>query len=361
MINSLLRALIALFLPALVVNSAMGQTSPTAEEILAAWMSSQHANAESEAFRHWDSEGEIPGNCAVCHSSTGFVDYVSAPQSKPALLDHPVPTGTTVECATCHNPASEALKDVIFPGGTTIDMSSGTPVCAVCHQGRTSKGDVDKVVADIGEDDVSDQLAFVNIHYSAAATTQQGSAVGGGYEYEGLSYAGPFGHVPGFSSCASCHDAHATVVKLENCSTCHAGVTDFQAIRTTPLDILADGNTGMGIAGVIDQLHDRLEAAILTYARENVGTAIVYSKSAYPYFFNDTNGNGTADADEATFPNRYQSWTPRLLKAAYNYQFVAKDGGAFAHNPHYAIQLLIDSTADLAEVAEVESAAVVRP
>ncbi|MBU1304878.1 MAG: polyheme membrane-associated cytochrome C, partial [Alphaproteobacteria bacterium] len=264
MINSLLRTLIALCLPALVVSSAMGQTSPTAEEILAAWMSSQHANAESEAFRHWDSEGEIPGNCAVCHSSAGFVDYVSAPQSKPAQIDHPVPIGTTVECATCHNPASEALKEVIFPGDTNIDMSSGTPVCAVCHQGRASRFDVDMVVADIGEDDVSDQLAFVNIHYSAAATTQQGSAVGGGYEYEGLSYAGPFGHVPGFSSCASCHDAHATVVKLENCTTCHAGVTDFRAIRTTPLDILADGNTGMGIAGVIDQLHDRLEAAILT-------------------------------------------------------------------------------------------------
>ena len=52
----------------------------------------------------------------------------------------------------------------------------------------------------------------------------------------------------------------------------------------------------------------------------------------YPYFFNDNNGNGEADKDEAKFPNRYKSWTPRLMKAAYNYQFVTKDPGAFAHN-----------------------------
>ena len=49
------------------------------------------------------------------------------------------------------------------------------------------------------------------------------------------------------------------------------------------------------------------------------------------------NGDGKADKDEAKYPNRYKAWTPRLLRAAYNYQFVTKDPGAFAHNPTYAI------------------------
>jgi len=61
------------------------------------------------------------------------------------------------------------------------------------------------------------------------------------------------------------------------------------------------------------------------------------------------------------FPNRYQSWTPRLLKAAYNYQFVAKDSGAFAHNPHYVIQLMIDSIESLSVVSEIETTGFQRP
>ena len=91
------------------------------------------------------------------------------------------------------------------------------------------------------------------------------------------------------------------------------------------------------------------------------GKPIVYDAEAYPYFFVDTNGNGTADKDEAKFPNRYKNWTPRLMKAAYNYQFVTKDPAAFAHNPIYAIQLLHNSLADLGAKVKVDLAKATRP
>ncbi len=42
------------------------------------------------------------------------------------------------------------------------------------------------------------------------------------------------------------------------------------------------------------------------------------------------------------------------MKAAYNYQFVTKDPGAFAHNPAYAAQLLHDSIADLGTRVSVD-------
>ena len=45
--------------------------------------------------------------------------------------------------------------------------------------------------------------------------------------------------------------------------------------------------------------------------------------------------------------NQYNAWTPRLLRAAYNYQYVAKDPGAFAHNGTYILQALYDSLDDL--------------
>ena len=50
-----------------------------------------------------------------------------------------------------------------------------------------------------------------------------------------------------------------------------------------------------------------------------------------------------------------------LLQAAYNYQFVGKDHGAYAHNPHYATQLLIDSMEDLATMADIDTSGLMRP
>ena len=49
------------------------------------------------------------------------------------------------------------------------------------------------------------------------------------------------------------------------------------------------------------------------------------------------------------------------MRAAYNYQFVLKDPGAFAHNGNYAAQLLIDSLADLGAKVKVDIASAKRP
>ena len=54
----------------------------------------------------------------------------------------------------------------------------------------------------------------------------------------------------------------------------------------------------------------------------------------------DNDCNGTADDGEVSYPNKYVGWTPRLLKAAFNYQYSVKDPGAFAHNAKYVIELL---------------------
>src|SRR4030042_830485 len=88
--------------------------------------------------------------------------------------------------------------------------------------------------------------------------------------------------------------------------------------------------------------------AVQSYGKEVAGAPVAYDPAAYPYFLNDTNDNGTVDAEEASAESAgYASWTGRLLKAAYNYQLSVKDPGAFAHNAKYIIELLYDSTADL--------------
>ena len=94
-------------------------------------------------------------------------------------------------------------------------------------------------------------------------------------------------------------------------------------------------------------MRDDLYVAMQAYATESVGTGVVYDSHSHPYFFIDTNGNGEVDADEVNSGNRYNTWTPRLLRAAYNYQYVQKDPGAFTHNAPYILQVLYDSIEDI--------------
>jgi hypothetical protein len=92
-------------------------------------------------------------------------------------------------------------------------------------------------------------------------------------------------------------------------------------------------------------MREALLAAMQEYATSTTGTeAIAYNSQSYPYFFIDTNSNGEVDESEA---DRYASWTPSLLKAAYNYQYSNKDPGAFAHNGPYILQILYDSLEDV--------------
>jgi hypothetical protein len=109
------------------------------------------------------------------------------------------------------------------------------------------------------------------------------------------------------------------------------------------IDYNGNGDVEEPIRDEIFALEDALLVAIQAYATDTVGTDIAYDSHAYPYWFIDTNGNGTADPDEVNGDNRYATWTPTLLRAAYNYQYIQKDPGVFAHNPDYALQVLYDS------------------
>jgi len=100
-------------------------------------------------------------------------------------------------------------------------------------------------------------------------------------------------------------------------------------------------------SATISALADDLYEAIQTNAAAN-STAIIYESLTYPYFFKDTNANGDVDEGEASYSNQYKgAWTPSLLKAAYNYQLVLKDPGAYAHNSRYIKELIAASIADL--------------
>lgn len=359
---AVMTALLAMLVAAGVASAAPPQqdepAAPVDVPFLDAWLSSAHADAASESFTHWneDDPAQIPETCAKCHSSTGFQDYLGADGSEANKVDAPHPVGSVVDCVACHNSATVNKDSVIMPSGLEITGLGGEARCMECHQGRESKVSVDKVIADaaVDLDTVSDQLSFRNIHYYAAAASKYGTLAKGGYEYDGASYDAMFAHVAGYETCIDCHNSHTLELELEGCTECHEDVAtadDLKNIRMagSAVDYNGNGDIEEGIYYEVAGLQETLLANIQAYASEVAGTAIGYDSASHPYFFIDTDGSGALEEAEINGDNRFASWTPRLLQAAYNYQTSIKDPGAYMHGGKYIIQLLYDSIASLNE------------
>lgn len=356
-------------------NGTGGTTIPDDVPNYEAWASSAHADATAEAFRHWDTEGGVPTSCAKCHSGAGFEDYIGADGSAPDKVDAAAPIDRTVDCQACHNEAANELSAVTFPSGVVISGLGGEARCMTCHQGRESTVSVDARIdaADLDTDDtVSDPdgaspLGFANIHYYAAAATLYAGEVMGGYQYDGQVYDHRFRHAPGYETCIDCHDSHSLEVRVEECADCHDGVSavedlrDVRMIASLNQDYDGDGDTTEGIYYELEGLRLKLFEAIQAYGAEQ-GAPICYDSHNHPYFFGDTDEDGTCAAEEAVRGNAYASWTARLLRAAYNFQTATKDRGAFAHNAKYIFQILFDSITDLNAVLDgsVDMSAAVR-
>ncbi|MGJ3263340.1 MAG: polyheme membrane-associated cytochrome C [Salinarimonas sp.] len=345
---------------------AQGTAQPPAAEldrlatIVEHWLASPHGDYHSASFTRWNAEGEVPVACAACHSQPGFLDYLGADGSAAGTVESPAAINAPIGCASCHTQAGHALDAVAFPSGVVVSDLDASATCTVCHQGRQSGDAVAAATDGIGADAVSADLSFLNIHYGVAAATMHGSDVRGGFQYPGRSYAQTFEHVPSAATCVACHQPHTTQVDTQSCFACHQGVDDIQAIRMRHADFDGDGDRSGGIRSEILGLHGMLYDAIRSYAADVAGAPIVYA-SRFPYFFTDADGDGAIAPEDAVMPNRYASWTPRLLQAAYNYQAVAKDPGGWVHNPAYQIQLLHDSLESLSGAVGVEMGALRRP
>ena len=318
------------------------------------WAGSGHADEDAEAFRHWDDVGAVPASCAKCHSTHGFRDFLGDDGTPAGVVDGPAAIDSTIECEACHNDAAVALDSVTFPSGAHVPDLGAEARCMQCHQGRESTVSMDAHIAaaGVGDDEQSAALSFRNIHYFAAGVTLYGGLAQGAYQYAGMIYDGKNPHVVSHDTCIECHDAHTLEVKVQECRACHTDVVskaDLGDIRMagSVRDYDGDGDDMEGLKGEIATMTANLLTAIKAYAKTANGFPIGYDSHAYPYYFHDSNDDGMIDASEANFGNRYVKWTPRLLRAAYNYQYSQKDPGTFAHNPKYMLECLYDSLADL--------------
>lgn len=329
---------------------AIGQAA-----IIADWAKSGHADASSRSFTYWNEAGEVPPLCATCHAGAGFRALYGLDGSAPGLSEHPLPTGGVVDCETCHHPGLSEIREVRLPSGLMHPVGPGEASCLTCHQGRAAGNTIAAATANRAEDEPNPDLGFINPHYAVAAATWLGGYGASGHHYPGKSYSGRFFHARPVTSCASCHDPHHLQVQQDSCLTCHQQ-DNPQAIRLSRISHDGSGDLSKGIRADIQANADRLRGILADYAATVAGKPMVYDGQRHPYFFADSNGDGDADQADGR-PVPYDAWTPRLLKAAYNWKFVTADPGAYAHNPHYVLELLYDSIEDLAGPLDLDMAA----
>jgi predicted CXXCH cytochrome family protein len=319
------------------------------------WRASGHADTTAEAFTHWDEDGEIPSDCARCHSRDGFRDYIGDDQSEVGVVNQPAALGTVVDCETCHNDTASELDWVEFPSGAMLTGLGPEARCITCHQGRASGDEIEQTIADAGvaDDEVSAALEFSNVHYFPAGAILYAGIARGGYQYADQLYDRRLRHVPGLETCVGCHDPHSTQVQWDACAECHPGVEDnvgardIRMIASFNVDYDGDGDTVEGIAHELIGLHEKLYQAIQSYAAEIIDQPICY-RDIRPYWYNSSSGAFADCTDqEAVDDNAFSAWTPRLLRATYNYHTTRQDYGAYAHNARYIVKLLHDSITDL--------------
>jgi hypothetical protein len=324
-----------LFLLALFVGlTACSQAFASEAAIEEQWAQSAHNDTESASFTSWDDEEppEIPVDCAKCHSTLGYLDFLGANGTIPGQINHPAPIGTTVECDACHDSAAEARRYVIMPSNAVVTKVGQQANCMECNQGRASSKQLDEQLEGFPQDTVNLDLRLPNIHNNAAAATFYGSIAAGGGEYLDQEYVGKFYH--GFDTCITCHDPHTLQVEVDKCSACHFGASTIEGVRNirlSKIDYDGDGDISEGLSGEIETLQEKLLVMIRLSAATTEGAGLI----AY-------NGNFVNENEET-----YDTWTPRVLRAAYNYQYAVKDPGSYSHNPKYIMQLLYDSIDDL--------------
>jgi hypothetical protein len=328
-----------------------------------------HFAGDTMPFRDWDDTGVVPYRCAKCHSATGMPEFIASGGTVVVTGNGttltagvgPQPSANGFMCVTCHDQANfpnrYAIASVTFPSGKTVSFAKDADgklvvddsnLCITCHQGRESSLSVNNYLEGKDEDTPDKSISIKSIHYFGAGATLFGADASGAYQYAGKEYVGQNMHAApdgAVNKCQDCHDVHALQPKVELCEGCHSTV-EPEEIRAPEdsTDYDGDGNTTEGTAGEIETLAEALYAEMQAYA-ESTSVPIVFSGSN---FYLDADKDGKPDKNDQGQNASYNgSWTPRLMKAGFNYRYIKNDPGAFIHNPKYVMQFLIDSIEDL--------------
>ena len=306
--------------------SACNSSEISDSEVEAVWQTSAHISWYIEEVP------EYPTRCAKCHNALGYQTFLGVDQSSASQAEALESDETTLKCQVCHNQVAEARNFAGMPSGLEIKNLGMESNCIECHQGLASNLQVEEIIKDLPKDQVDTNLTLPELHANAVGATFFGSQAKGGVEYPQYLYSAKFEHQS--DSCTTCHDSHTLQVRVEQCGACHLGATSLDGVRQIRLsrtDYDGDGDILEGLDGEIDTMLEKLWITMQLYAVLTEDTDLILYNNG---FFNEAG-------------EKYSTWTPDLLQAAYNYHYAAKDPGNYSHNPKYIMQLLYDSIDEL--------------
>ena len=262
------------------------------------------------------------GECAICHTSQGYLGYnVSGdydPEAEDALISNPNP----VNCYTCHNIHSQYVAEdysltVTEPaelrntGGQTYDYGNAN-LCSNCHQGRT----VDPFPAVGGADIVVEDSRY-GVHHGPQANTIAGM----GLFEPGVYPAHPHSNIE--NSCTTCHMAEAYGAQ--------AGGHTFN------ISYEYHGGMEVNTAGCIEC---HLDEDALIEDTEELQAEIEVLLADLKVLL-DAAGI-TAEGSDSSIPGTYPA---EVAGACLNYKALTEDRSLGVHNPTYMKNLLEESIA----------------
>ena len=291
-------------------------SGPANSAIRQQWKVSGHADNLAPAWMSKDFKTQ--SGCVQCHTTTGFIAY-STGKVTAAWGVASDKTKEVLTCEGCHlNVATGALRTVTPIRPYADDAAYTNPnlgksnLCMNCHSG-TKNGK--SITAQFNAAANFTNLSFIGSHNMAAGGTSYGQA---GYHFAGRTYsaaathATKIGTLNGSGSCVACHKNSTNGHKFQAgatalCTSCHGASLTTARLSSDKAAFL----------NAVEVLRVQLAAKGFTYL------------TGSPYFSNTNWGAGQAGAD--------------TMGAAFNYALLVNEPGAYAHNPAYASQLVLDS------------------
>lgn len=350
------------------------------------WAESAHGNTLSQAFMHYDfkvrgtSGGAKPAtsvasDCVRCHTSTGYIRYVTSGFTNISAWGRVAPgtpldkTKEVIGCATCHDDGQEnaysyRIRNVSGITGYYNYSSVATKkvylsfpypdlgasnICVGCHAGREI-GDTIKTAAANNLNFAN--AGFINSHYLTAGSTVFGIS---GYTFTGRSYDNAFfqhdqigrGNFLGTGTrgpCVTCHMSSPNKHHFLPVTRQHEE-DKFSPITTVTSTACNYCHSQKPWTGASLQERKAAYQAALDALKDQLANRGFYFQTKNPYFFTtptgstrisnwksagDTSANGRATGEQN-------------MGAAFNYNLLEHDPGAFAHNSFYVKRLIYDS------------------
>jgi trimeric autotransporter adhesin len=314
------------------------------------WAASRHGDTKGAAWlnsksHNWKASGQAgvkvsqagaPTDCQRCHTATGYVQFTNTSSIAP-IASSAARYSEPLTCNACHNPdfttrgvsartgyynyTSQATGRLLVAARYPDSQTSN--ICLGCHVGREAGDTIKAMAAATAHGNYSSafwqNVSFLNSHYLTAGGQVFGVT---GYEYPGFNYANTVDHslvgTGATGPCVTCHlpgKSHTlapSAASYSQCNSCHNGAMDATFVANKTSDYQAG-----------------LKALAAALTQKGFTPNLVNGTLTYPYFTTRNWGN--------------QASGPGNMGAAFNYNMLVHDLGAYAHNPTYAKRLVRDS------------------